>query len=253
MASIPAQNVTLAKFRQNEEQFLQEMMKKLGHMYVERVASLLKELPFGFEASRAMQVAEGLVLKGELLMSTARCDVKDKNKINDIGIDYSEILNVALLLIQSPVEKKTKPLEVDKQSRDLQYKNFIKIHPSLNKESKKVHKEQIIVVQNYEQMKSEILAFLKKFGSRAVIASVFFIGHGTKRGLRFHEHQPGNEVPLDTAIHDLQEIVKENHADMKQKGHAELPCKVELIFWAVFCPSTQPIRYSRFHSVSLYK
>ena len=241
MASIPVQHETLAKFLQNKEQYMQDMMQKLGHMHVQRVESLLKQLPFRFEPSRAREAAEGLVLNGEMLMVNAEGDDEDEEKINDIGTCYAEIRNVAVLLIQAPVKRKTNPLDVDKQSRDLQYKNFIKIHPSLNHENKTVHKEPILVVQSYEKMKTEIRSFIKKHGSRAIIASVFFIGHGTKKGLRFHERIPGNEVPLDTVIQDLQEIVKGNQSDMKQKGHAELPCKVELIFWAMFCPSVHPI------------
>ena len=225
MASIPAQNIALAEFLQNEDRYTQENMDRLGRMHVQKAESLLKQRPFCFKASTATKVAEGVVLNGEVLMSNAdESDEEDEaNWINDIGSEYAQILRVAVLFIQAPVGEETRSLETDTKSRDLQYKNLTKIHPVLNQEDRQVFKD-TKTVHSYEEMKAEILDFVKKKGSRAVTASVIFNGHGTEKGLRFHKHKDGDEVSLDTVTEDFQSFVKESRSAL------ELPKRGELIF-----------------------
>ena len=236
MASITARDMTLAEFVQNQERHVQDMMDRLGRMHVQRAESLLKQRPFCFQPSTATKVAEGVVLNGEILMSNAEDsdDEDEANWINDIGSEYAQILRVAVLLIQAPVEEDTRPLEIDTESRDMQYKNFVKIHPELNQENPQIHKEPTKIVHNYKEMQTEILDFIMKYGSRAVIASVIFNGHGTENGLRFHKHEDGDEVPLDTVIEDLKNVVKANRSAL------ELPDTVELIFSQCFAHLHKP-------------
>ena len=221
------------------------MMNKLGRMYVQWTESLIQQGPVCYEPSTITEIAEGVVFKGEVVYTNAEADDGEdgSNEINNMGANYARILNLALLLIQAPVKYK-KSLELDAKSRDLQYKNFIKIHPILNKENKKVHIEET-EVYSYDQMKKKISDFIKKHASRAIVASVFFNGHGNENGMCFNEHKPGTEVKLDTVIQDLQDSVKANRSALKlQSKKGELPGKVRLVFGQCFAHLYSPITIS---------
>ena len=242
MATIPDQHVTLAEFLQNEERYIQDTMNKLGRKYVQRAESLLQQVPFCYKPSMATQVANGIIFKGQVVHTNAEADDgEDESKgINNIGSEFSQILNLTLLLIQAPVKYK-RSLEIDAKARDLQYKNFIKLYPFLNQENKKVHIEDT-KVYSYDQMKKEILDFMEKHASRAVTALVFFNGHGNENGMCFDEHKVGAEVKLDTVIQDLQDTVKANRSALKSQSKDELPSKVELIFGQCFAHLYSPIK-----------
>ena len=222
MASKTAPHVTLAEFYQNEERFIQEKREQLERMYIQRVENTLEQ--FRFRPSTAKSIAEKVIRKGSTYKPNILPSEDETIQVNAITDEFKQILDVAVLFIQAPLEDKDKNrlLQYDAKSRDLQYKSFIKRHPSLNKENQKVHTEEK-KVYDYEEMKKEILHFIKKHASRAIIASFFFNGHGTVNGnICFQK----NEAPLTTVIQDLKEVVKTNQSDSK----SQLPGSVEMIF-----------------------
>ena len=228
MASKPAQHVTLDEFYQNEERFIQEMREKVEKLYVQRVERILEQCHV--RPAIAKSLAEGVIRNGETYMSNAQeCDDDETEQVDAIANEYRQFLDVAVLFIEAPLEHGKRTLKYDAKSRHLQYKNFIERHPSLKKENQKVHKEEK-KVEDYEEMKMEILDFIKEHASRAIIAPVFFNGHGTENGICFHKNKDGKDVPLQTVIQDLEEVVKAT----RSASELQWPGSVELIFCQCF-------------------
>ena len=221
MASKTAKHVTLAEFYQNEERFIQEMREKLERMYIQRVEETLEK--YSVRPSTAKRIAERVIRNGATYEPNADDDDNGTAQVNAIANEYEQMLNVALLFIQAPVkdENKGKTLKDDVKSRDLQYNNFIKRHPSLNQ---KVHKEERMVF-DYDGMKKVILDFIKEYTPRAIIVPIFFNGHGTENGICFQKKKDGNAVPLETVIKDFEEALP---------SASKWPGRVELIFCQCF-------------------
>jgi hypothetical protein len=221
-----AAKMTLKEYLKQQERYLQEQRESWEIMHIERIKALLLEPPFSFSEEKATTSAKEMIrIQGyELLFNADDDDSKAQvESIYDIRTDCVNNLqySVAVLFINAPTKKYGLNYEDDEKSRDLQYKNFIELHPDLKQEDPKIYKRDQKVI-DYDTMKKYIQEFLKGEGSKSFLASIFFNGHGSKEGLHLHNEE--KDIPLDIAITDIR------HNWEKIRSDLGLPKKLQIIF-----------------------
>ena len=165
---------------------------------------------------------------------------ENEDQVDGPGDDKDSTLDYAFLLLNAPSPRGLiRTVEADEKARTLQYKEFAKLHPGLNREGQNVDQIEK-VVKKYDSMEKEVRDYFEECGKSAIILNIVFNGHGTEDGwLHFYE---GEDVPMETFLKMLH--------NLDQSKDTAFPERIDVIFGQCY---SHKYRHEEYKGIRVHK